>query len=67
MSFSNKEELFLQYVMTIYWFVCAGIFFGLIFIDRSHDREQAKKDKDIIETIAYKDEENDFENLPFMK
>lgn len=67
MAFSNKEELFVQYILTAYWFICATIFLILLFLDRQHDKDQYKIDYKIVQSMAFKDEENDFERLPFVK
>jgi hypothetical protein len=40
MSFNNKEEMFVQYIITIYFFVCSFLFLILAVIDRAKDKEQ---------------------------
>jgi len=67
-SFSNKEEAFVQWIMTLYFFITAWMMFLLAFMDRNRDLEQSKIDKKIIQrTYIENDNEGgiDFEKLPF--
>ncbi|CDW89987.1 UNKNOWN [Stylonychia lemnae] len=67
-SFSNKEEAFVQWIMTVYFFITAAMMFILALLDRTRDVEQGKIDWKIIEkTYVENDNEGgiDFERLPF--
>eukprot|EP00347_Sterkiella_histriomuscorum_P012644 403367780 len=67
-SFSNKEEAFLQWIMTIYFFTTAALMFILAVIDKSRDLEQLQKDEKIIQQTYNEDSHEggiDFETIPF--
>jgi len=48
LSFSNKTESFVRWVLSIYFISCAGCFLALAFLDRAGDLYQAEHDQKII-------------------
>lgn len=62
-TFSQDEDNFVQYLVSLYYFICAGGFLMLAIIDRASDFKQAKRDAKIIAYLgSYND---DLERLPF--
>ena len=64
LAFSNAVEPLLQYLVTIYFVLCATAFIVLMCIDRAHDRDQAKKDAEIIKERTEGREYGDLEKVP---
>jgi len=48
MSFSNKTESFVRWVLSVYFISCAGCFLALAYFDRAGDLLQAEHDRQII-------------------
>ena len=69
LSISNSKDQFIQWVLTIYFFVCASLMFILAVLDRERDREQAKIDRKIIKQLEVEEDEGGiaFEVIPFAK
>lgn len=53
LSFSNKMESFLRWILSLYFIACGACFCALSWIDSERDRWQAETDKKLIETAGY--------------
>lgn len=68
MSFSDQEEDFVRWVVSLYSLACFGCFTALAILDRERDQMQAEYDRQLIRDLKEPDDEAwlDAEPLPFI-
>ncbi len=69
MSFSNKTESFVKWVLSVYFFACAFCFLALAHYDKFKDAEQAITDQQLKGALDNEREDEEFwvenEKIPF--